>query len=337
MNDDNLENRMRKMKKDVIERLEFEAKFSKEIPELITGDYTIRSGIYTLSHDIRVENGRLTIEKGTTLNFEKDKGVYIGTDYTWNTSRIMTLGTQQEPIILQAKTATWNGITIARTKEDNSIIYTTIRDAKKKEGGGIYSGYSKLYLKNTTLKNCQAESFGGIYFIFGELQIDNSTIEKCTGGGLLNQDTELNIDKTTIKNNYSGSGIYNASSDVKITNSMITENAHGGISNSSANVKIENTQIIGNTTPECGGAGIHNSFGSVVTIENTRIMNNRIVLSDWTIQVNRKWPNLPKAHGGGVYNDKPEFSHTKRSQFIQIGKGNYIYNNKPDNIYEEND
>jgi len=310
----NLEDDLNDSEKWLVDGLEA---LSNIIPSKITEDYTIKSGVYDVNHDIIVENCKLTIEKGVTLNFGLGKKLYIDADLD-KKSQIETEGTETEPVILQAKTIVWNGITINNTKSDNILRYTTILDGMKDYGGGINLNNSILTLENCIVKKCEAKSYGGGICIGNNssIRLDNTTIignRSKKGGGIYNRKSYFNTKQTTINENMAncGAGIYNCNnSAIRMETSIITKNQAkndgGGIYNSnSSSVSLQDTKICENRAEY--GAGIFSWLNSHIRMENTLINLNHA-----------------KIYGGGIFN--------LFSKIFRYGK-NTIENNTPDNIY----
>jgi len=313
MTEDNLEEIIKKKNTQVVGKLE-EKRLKKielekigGIPEVITEDYIIKSGIYSIDHDIRVENCKLTIEKDTTINFSTDKGIYIGMYSHDNNGQLITQGTSAEPIILQARISSWKGINIIYSKKENNIKHTTIKDAKKeKDGGGIYLTNSILYIENSTIERCKTTNYGGgMYITDSEIKIYNTQIRKNSakwGGGLYSSNSEINIENTTIKEN------------------QARDNQGGGVAAYKSEIRITRSSIRKNSAHRGGGISI---LDSTVTIDDSTITNNcaeDLLKEGFSIE-----GYIDKGRGGGIDNDK--------SLIIQHGI-NDITNNTPDNISE---
>jgi hypothetical protein len=302
MSDNNLEVKIAEEENKIIERLESMRTTHMEIPEWISEDYTIKSGVYNIDHDIRVWFGRLTIEKGTTLNFSKGKKIFVGIIKAYNQSEnqdsvmksgsevIIANGTEDEPILLQAKTSSWGGICIYGSKENNLFRYTTIRNAQKNEdgefvvGGGINIQQSKLTLENSLIEHCDAKLYGGgISSESSEVKIRNTIIRNSSasqGGGLAGYASNIEIENTIVESNSAnmGGGIQNwGGSEIRIKNSKIRKNKAsfngGGIYNEKSDLKIEHTTIKRNQSDISGG-GIYCSESSL-RIEDITITRNR--------------------------------------------------------------
>jgi len=309
MPEDNLEEIIKKKNVKIVERLE-EQRLKKielekigGIPQFITEDYTIKSGKYDIDHDIKVENATLTIEKGTTINFGKDKGIYIG-KYEENHSQIISEGTKAEPIILQTKMIRWCGLRLENTKSDNILRYTRISGALKDRGGGINIYRGRLLLDNIILERCEAEY--------------------TTGGGINIEDSDVRMENASIIDNYAnscGGGIYVNNSEVKIINTFIKNNkasAGAGIDiQHKSNISLEDTALISNHAEGPGG-GIRAQDNSKVRITNITVTKNRASNKDMQIgEIN--------VMGGGIY--------IYEAKLIQYGVNN-ITDNTPNDIYE---
>jgi len=272
MTEHNLEDELNESEKWLVDGLN---ELNRLIPEVITENYTIKSGVYDVDHDIRVENCKLTIEKGVTLNFGIDKKLYIGKvlyvgkgyDNTSqiNTSQIVTEGTKSAPVILQAKMMTWNGITINNTKTDNILRYTYIRDGNKFgfDGGGIDIENSLLSLEDCVIEKCEATHGGGIYNNRSScVRMKNTIITEnhanWTGGGIETcYNSFLRMENTTISKNHAekyGGGMCNWESTVRMENTTITENHakenSGGIYSYDSKILKYGKNTIENNTPD---------------------------------------------------------------------------------------
>jgi len=198
----------------------------------------------TIDKDIIVNAGEtLTIYPGSVWDFSEGKGIYI------QGGLIRILGTEKEPILLQAKMTSWGGISLVNTKLDNILNYTTIKDGMKDYGGGISTYNSILTLQNCNIYECEAKYDGG-----GICNNNNSSISmentviisnRAKFGGGINNTNNSSIDlisTAVIANNaeYYGGGIFNfINSSSRIKNTTITENyaeQGGGIYNHNGKV-----------------------------------------------------------------------------------------------------
>jgi hypothetical protein len=317
MKKDNLEKQIEDDEKKIIERLEIIDESSDNIPEVITGKYTIRSGAYNVHHDIFVkENGLLIIEKDVTLNFTNLCEIYVG-DKKANSGQIKILGTKDYPAILQAKYSKWNGLTIQNTRRDNILQYATIRNSHKKLGAGISINHSILNLEDCTIENCSGSRGGGILAHESDIKIYNSTLRNNKvfgdGGGLSISKCDLIIRNVMIEGcrASSGGGIYDYDSEVKIVDSQIMGNQAwmgGGIHSYNSRLSINQSNISKNLALKWGG-GISLSYSER---GETQIVDTHIT------------ENQAKELGGGI--DNP-YNHK-----IHISGKSIIDNNTPDNM-----
>jgi len=289
------------------------------IPEWITEDYTIKSGVYDIFHNVYVQNSTLTIEKGVTLNFGIGNWIVIGTQ-SFTDSRIVTEGTRAEPVILQAKITIWGGIELKYTMSDNIFKYTTIRNGKKNCGGGINAHNSQITLEDCLIEKCEGKDFGGGLNFFNAVgKIENTTIignrVKVYGGGLCSNNSSIQINNGIIKDNKSdehGGGV-----DVRSGSSIVMKNT---------TIKNNNSEMFG------GGICIENAY---VDLVRATIMNNRAKygggIFHWEncslrLENSIIKDNYAEITGGGIDN-RPSSKITKYGI-------NSIFNNKPENIYE---
>ena len=313
----NLEQELNESEKWLVEGLE-ELANSMIIPVNISGYHTIKSGTYDVDHDIIVNvDGRLCIEEGTTLNFKVGKGLYIG-KLLEDGGQLCIYGTKSNPVVLQAKTSTWKGLSLIHTNKNNVINFTTIKNARKQYGGGIFTKNSTLLIVDSTIKQCKATSRGGgMYNLESDVYLDNSIVEENSanhhGGGIYTQESIIRVDNTDIIQNianFRGGGIYNIESELKMENSNVTENTSmedgAGMYNDESNIRINKSNITKNSSHMSGG-GIYN-HKSFLSIGKSNITKN-----------NAEW------YGGGMYNDE--------STLIEH-YSNDISNNLPDNIRE---
>jgi hypothetical protein len=286
MVEDNLEKRIKEDENQVVERLKL-LKNSKTIPEIISGEHTVYPGTYDIDHDITIkEDGILIIKPGTTINFYANRGLYNGREggaliSDGNGGQIIVQGTKSAPVILQAKTLTWQGVTLELTKKNNTLKYVTIRNAKKEKGGGIHTHDSKLDLEDCTIEQCEAISGGGIYNWGSEITtrktILKDNIAKEHGGGMYNGESGIVMFDSHVLHNQAGNssgGIENNFSDIKIETTEIKSNQAkygGGLNNYKSTIRIINSIVEENIANKGGGVYIHQSkliqFG-VNSIEN---------------------------------------------------------------------
>jgi len=225
---------------------------------LVDGLNGLKDRIKIINDDIYVRTGQtLTINSGSIWKFATGKGIYV------EGGLLQILGTEKEPVVLEANMITWNGITIYDSKLENSIKYTTIRDGKK-DGGGINVSESNLFLNYSTIEKCEAELYGGAIYCS-----NNSSIK---------------IENTIIKENHArdcGGGIYNnGASSLRIENTIIKDNRAiygGGIDNGDniyrkTSLRLENVQIIENIASH--GGGIYNVQATLVLFGKNTIENN---------------------------------------------------------------
>ena len=99
-------------------------------------------------------------------------------------------------------------------------------------GGGIQALLSEIELKNVSINDNQTKFGGGIYIsnsigFFEDVEIKNNYSDSKGGGLWVGGNTELDIIKTIISENYSvgfGSGIFVSVSNLNILNSNIVNN-----------------------------------------------------------------------------------------------------------------
>lgn len=163
---------------------------------------------------------------------------------------------------------------------------------------------------------------GGAVFNNGKLSLINVEIsdsDSSHGGGIFNNiDAELHLNHSLVTNNsadFDGGGIHNASGQVVISDSTISDNqAHngGGISNEGELVVEGGSQVAGNIADQRGG-GIYNAAGADVEalISATVIDGNEASLLGGGIWNGSKLNlgssssvenNIALESGGGIYN-----------------------------------
>jgi|GEM_PF-1114082 len=136
--------------------------------------------------------------------------------------------------------------------ENSTIINNQVlpNDTGKGLGGGLRQGNSELILSNTTIANNKAHNLGGGLWV-GEkapVTITNSTFsgnraesddgKKGIGGGIMISNYDgysVNIDHTTVVNNYAGwqgGGFWSENKDITLSNSIFAYNeAYNGGNN----------------------------------------------------------------------------------------------------------
>lgn len=267
---DNLEHRINDGEKEIVERLK---RLSVEIPTHIDDEHVIRAGKYIVDHNITIlDKGRLIIEEGTEIMFDKSKGIICGiyapiSNEERPGGQLIIEGTKDRPVILGAQVATWDGISFVQTKEESIIRHAHI----------IHSSSSGI--------NCR----------HGKFQMENCVIDGCdtysNGGGIFIEYSTARLVDTIIKNNIAekGGGIYSTESKVRIENSMISHNharnTGGGIYINESRVTIENSTINHNNAQKMGG-GIYNDARSRTILSNSNLKSNQA-----------------GEYGGGIYNN----------------------------------
>ncbi len=208
-------------------------------------------GPYIVTGNVLVNSGvRLTIAPGVQVRFNSGKSLQID-------GELVARGTSSNPIIFTSNTSAspgaWGYILFA----DSSV------DATYDAGGN--------YTNGSVLEYCLVEYAGGAGVSNnGAVRMDNA---------------HPFINHCTITNN-SASGIYayNLSGEVKITNSVITNNissstSGGGIGVTGGTVIISNNTISNNTAScsygSCGGGGGVYVASNVATIIYNTISGNK--------------------------------------------------------------
>ncbi|MGD1920829.1 MAG: choice-of-anchor Q domain-containing protein [Pleurocapsa sp.] len=174
----------------------------------------------------------------------------------------------------------------------NSIVFDAYGDPAG--GGGISVISSSLNMTDSDVNNNEAIFGAGIYSDSATVNIDGSTIREnysgFVGGGLYSTQTELNLTDSVITSNeasfaYGGIGIDESTGN--ITNSTISDNVAidtGGISINNSTGNITNSTVSGNTATELDAGGIRVS-GATANINNSTISDNSA-----------------SNNGGGIYN-----------------------------------
>ena len=139
-------------------------------------------------------------------------------------------------------------------------------------GGGIYSNGYTVKVDACAFESNYAATGGGLYFQDGELELSNSTFydnhASGNGAGIYLKDADkADITNTTISGNIAvgnGGGIYNTNSgSPKIINSTIAYNqaaTGGGIYNATSGVLVSNTIVAENTAST--SSDMHGTFSN---------------------------------------------------------------------------
>jgi len=205
-------------------------------------------------------------------------------------------------------------------------------------GGGIYN-VGLLDINGGTWVENQAYEGGGLANLGGgaatvnDLLVINNHADK-VGGGLLNEQADLEINDSTIRENEAvrnGGGIFNWAGVVDINGTDIIKNkagqSGGGIENTGntvydpgsiggGEVTIVNSSIRKNTAGDQGG-GVDNKRDSTLTITSTRFYKNTAELGGGiastsdatfgagsvTVSFSEFDQNSASAYGGGLYNE----------------------------------
>ncbi len=210
-------------------------------------------------------------------------------------------------------------------------------------GGGIYNRGVLTVSRSIIQENQARTAGGGIYNAQGEITlfesvVANNTIESGVGGGITNDAGTLRIINSQLVNNTTlemgvwrdrGSGLYNFSGTLNLTNTMISHNGfsshadvlhnHGGwvtindstiqdnhttaIYNQEGIITISNNVIYGNVGENIGG--IDNS--GIMTVTNTLIEANigSGIYNDGTMFITGSGinGNRTESSGGGINNE----------------------------------
>lgn len=213
------------------------------------------------------------------------------------------------------------------TKDTNDIINTII--------DGNYQGIV-LRFNNVSDTTCGVtgltirrgfdegdDNGAGIYCDYSDITLDHMIIEKDSGTfgygghGVYCSDSYVIIKDAFIRDNYSGydgGGIYAYFSDIKVSDSKITNNRGyygGGIYVYYGNAFIHNVIISNNRAQE--GGGIWSSTYCYIYIDSSEISGNHgtsfwdtggggiYINGDMQVSNTRICNNTSTAHGGGVY------------------------------------
>ncbi|MGK7940940.1 MAG: hypothetical protein AB4062_12490 [Crocosphaera sp.] len=168
-----------------------------------------------------------------------------------------------------------------------SQINVNLQGLKLKGGnsqdiGGAILNTENLTIKDTVITDNIAQlRGGGIYNADGKLIIDNSVIKEnrtlqASGGGISNTG-QLEVTKTTIKNNFAsaGGGIANAGEAI-ITDSIIKNQVSfvgAAIYNLGGKLTVEKNSVIKKNIALIDGAGILNVYGET-DITKSNVTNN---------------------------------------------------------------
>jgi CSLREA domain-containing protein len=238
--------------------------------DLSAGDLSLREAIAnaspgtTINFDpslawgtITLTEGQLTIDKNLFINgLGADQLTISGN----NASRVFLVDDGNENTSINVKI---DGLTIADGQLPRISGY----------GAGIRND-ENLRLSNVIVRNNEGGPAGTGISNFGSLKIYDSVIKENSNdfrgaiggaGGIENfSEATLEIENSTISNNSSartGAGIRNAGGILHITNSTISGNTIDAASSGS------------------GGAGIRNTFDGTLTVNNSTVTNNEIVLN----------------------------------------------------------
>ncbi|MEA5499973.1 choice-of-anchor Q domain-containing protein [Limnoraphis robusta] len=220
--------------------------------DVINFDSSLIGGTITLTE------GQLNINKPLTINALGAENLTISGN---NNSRVFLIDDSDNSTSIPVEI---NGLTIS----DGHLPRTLT------SGAGILN-YERLELFDVIVTNNQGGSRGTGIGNIGFLKISDSVVKENSNGlfrgavggaaGIANfSEATLEIERSTISNNSSGKN-------------------GGGIINSGGILEIRNSTISGNTIDAAeigfGGAGIFNSLDGTLTISNSTVTNNEIVLN----------------------------------------------------------
>jgi hypothetical protein len=170
---------------------------------------TAMDGPYLVQRALLVPAGvRCTIEPGVVLWFDS-LGIIVQ-------GELQVLGTAQNPVQFAGiGSSTWKGVFFDHSKEDNTLKYLKIINAKF----GIRSHHSQILVQNCLLKDndwgvvldrgkirlssslVRASSKTGVSARSSEIEVRNSIITENSSGGMLLQNSSAQIEKNNISNN----------------------------------------------------------------------------------------------------------------------------------------
>lgn len=283
--------------------------FATDVSGLISSDtvWTFANNPYIVTGNILVNNGvTLTIESGVIVKF--NSGLSMQIDGT-----LIAQGTSSDSITFTSNTVdtagAWGYIYFSDTSTD-AVFQNDING---------------IYLSGSILEYCIIQYAGGIsVFDNGALRLDQATpfINYCT----------------ITNNSASGIRVYEISGGLKISNSVITNNASlengGGIyiindqwdgipttSLISGNTISYNSTVYPYSTSEGGGIYIAVGNYKIITISNNIVTNNTA------------------DNGGGIYNAYHGTAYISNNIIINNTSdagGAGIYNGKADGTISEN-
>ena len=159
---------------------------------------------------------------------------------------------------------------------------------------------------------------GGIAVIASKLNLTNSHVrdnQGIFGGGIYSNSATVNVENTTISDNYAGfigGGSYHIQTELNLTDSVITGNegsfAYGGIGIEESIANIDRTTIEDNTAISIGGINVGTSTANITnsTINNniaTELDAGGISVANATANISNSTisNNSANDNGGGVY------------------------------------
>ncbi len=236
--------------------------------------------VFSTPQTITLENGELLISSEVSINGPgKDLLTIDGNDQ----SRVFTVddGTSAtQAVSLSGLTLTnGNGESTVNNEVGGcvmSIEQLTITDSKVtgcdgRAGGGVWSRFGSLVVKNTEIINNFADfRGGGIYARSATAFITNTTISGNTanrsgeaGGGINSNGSDLEITNSTISNNQvrtgNAGGIFMKNGgELTLLNTTVLNNEGVGI-DPSGQVNLSNSLIAGHAAGNCDFVGINAS------------------------------------------------------------------------------
>jgi len=249
MTDNNLESRIRKMKKEVIERLQSiniqtakvdswnNPEYLKKILSNVDGQVDdMPAGEYILDFDIIIrKNGLLRLKPGTILKFDYDKGIIC-------TGTFYAKGVKGNEIIFTSHEDGWANIILLDEDSSNSILdYCSVSKGRGREEIGM--------VDNIMTGFPGSQSGGGIRILRSSPQISNSSIynnEFIDGGGIGIKGGDAKILNCKMYNNTAdlfGGGIYiEDDSNAIIRNCHIYRNRTQGWSSAGGGIYVDSTE-----------------------------------------------------------------------------------------------
>lgn len=283
------------------------------IPSFVTKDLVsrkliIRRGEWSLSKTWEIPPGlELYIQSGTTLRLLKGGAVV-------SHSPIIALGTETEPIQIIGTQSSGNGFALLESAGNSRFHYvrflglSPIEDNRLLHTGGLVVFRSKVYLFGCEISH-NASGDDALNIVNSTFEIERTHFFRTTSDAL-DIDFSDGLIKDSKFDDVGGDAVDTSGSSVIIENSRITHARDKGVSAGEASkLTISKIEV------EDSNIGIASKDQSVVTVTNSRLVNNRMGLV--VFEKKRQFGPAKILISNSTFSDNQEPFLLERGSYIQ--------------------